>query len=267
MQLFSNLKTGTKLYAIVALMSAVMILVGGIGLFLAKSANKGLETVYKDRVICLQQLKTISDMYAVNIVDTTHKLRDGSVNWSEGRRNLDDARKKIGEEWKAYSSTYLVPEEKKLVDEAIPLMKTADDAIDKLSGMIDKKDSADLTRFAATGLYPGIDPITDKISKLSELQLRVAKEEFEKSDSAYSKGMAGLIGLIIIASLISAALATLVIRALLKELGGEPHYVKEIARTVANGDLSVSVNVDPRDSGSILHAMGNMVESLRDLVS
>jgi methyl-accepting chemotaxis protein len=267
MNWIQNLKTGTKLYAIVALMSVVMIFVGVIGLFLAKTSNDGLDTVYKDRVVCLQQLKVVSDMYAVNIVDTSHKVRDGALSWSDGRKGLDEARKRVADEWKAYTGTSLVDEEKKLVDEAAPLMKSADEAIAKLSGIIDGKDHAGLTRFAATGLYPAIDPLTDKISKLTELQLRVAKQEFEKSDAYYRNGKAALIAVIIICGLLSAAFATLIIRGLIKELGGEPRYVHEIARTVANGDLSVSVAVDPRDNSSILWAMRTMVESLRDMVS
>jgi methyl-accepting chemotaxis protein len=267
MQLFNNLKTGTKLYSIVALMSLVMIMVGGIGLFLAKTSNDGLDTVYKDRVICLQQLKVISDMYAVNIVDTAHKVLDGSLSWGDGRKNLAEARKKVADEWKVYTGTFLVEDEKKLVDEAAPLMKSADGTIERLVSIFSREDRESLSRFTATGLYPAIDPITDNISKLSDLQLKVAKQEFEKSDSYFQKGKVGLTLLIFLSVLISAFLATLVIRGLLRELGGEPHYVKEIARTVANGDLSVSVTVNPRDNGSILYAMRTMVESLRDLVS
>lgn len=45
MKVFHNLKTGTKLYSIVALMAVAMIVVGGIGPFLAKTSNGGLETV------------------------------------------------------------------------------------------------------------------------------------------------------------------------------------------------------------------------------
>jgi methyl-accepting chemotaxis protein len=267
MQLFNNLKTGTKLYSIVAIMSLVMIMVGCIGLFLAKTSNDGLDTVYKDRVICLEQLKVISDMYAVDIVDTSHKLRDGTLSWGDGRKNLSEARKKIAEQWKEYTSTSLVEDEKKLVDEAAPLMKSADETIEKLVSIFAREDKEALSRFTATSLYPAIDPITDKISKLSVLQLKVAKQEFEKSDSYFNKGKVWLTLLIVLSVLVSAFLATLVIRGLLRELGGEPHYVKEIASTVANGDLSVSVTLNPRDNGSILFAMRTMVESLRDLVS
>ncbi len=267
MNLFHNLKTGTKLYSIVGLMSVTMVFVGAFGLFLAKTSNDGLETVYKDRVVCLQQLKVVSDMYAVNIVDTTHKLREGALAWNEGRRNLDEARKRIAEEWKEYTGTYLVPDEKKLVDEAAPLMKSADGVTDKLSGIIDRKDRDALAKFAAKELYPAIDPVSGKLSSLVDLQLKVAKQEYDKSDTYFNRGKVGLVFLVLLCVSISALLASLVIRGLLKEMGGEPHYVKEIARTVANGDLSVTVAVDQRDNGSILHAMRMMVESLRDLVA
>ncbi|HTY20098.1 MAG TPA: methyl-accepting chemotaxis protein, partial [Geobacteraceae bacterium] len=266
MNWFNNLKTGTKLYSIITLMSVVLVVVGGVGLFLAKTSNDGLDTVYNDRVVCLQQLKVISDMYAVNIVDTTHKLRDGAVGWGEGRKNLDEARTKIASVWKDYTATYLVPEEKKLVDETVPLMDKANEVITKVAGMVDRKDKEALDRFAATSLYPAIDPVSDKLSKLVDLQLRVAKQEFDKSDAYYNRGKVGLTILILLSALISGILSIYVVRGLLRELGGEPYYVKEIARSVANGDLSVTVKVDPRDNGSILWAMHRMVESLRELV-
>jgi methyl-accepting chemotaxis protein len=267
MKWFGNLKTGTKLYSIITFMSVVMMIVGGIGLYLAKTSNDGLDTVYQDRVVCLQQLKVVSDMYAVNIVDTSHKARDGAVSWSDARKNLDDARQRIADEWKAYTGTRLIPEEKKLVDEAIPLMKSADEAVEVLAGILAREDREGLARFAATRLYPAIDPVTENISGLTELQLRVAKQEFEKSDSLYNSGKVALFILIIACALLSVVFASLVIRGILKELGGEPGYVKEIARTVANGDLSINVKVDPRDNGSILWAMRKMVDSLRELVS
>ena len=266
MKWFDDLRTGTKLYSIIIMMSTVLVLVGVIGLYLAKKSNDGLDTVYKDRVVCLQQLKTVSDLYAVNIVDTSHKVRDGGLSWSEGRKNLDEARKEIASTWKEYTATYLVPEEKKLVEEAVPLMKSADEAAETLSGILAKGDKEALTRFAATRLYSAIDPVSKKISDLTELQLRVAKEVFETSDAAYNKGKVELIALIILATIVSIALATIIIRGLLSELGGEPHYVKEIARTVADGDLSVSVTVNSRDTESILWTMRKMVESLRELV-
>jgi methyl-accepting chemotaxis protein len=267
MKWHQNLKVGTKLYSIVAFMSAVMVVVGGIGLYIAKISNDGLDTVYKDRVVCLQQLKVVADMYAVNIVDTSHKARDGAISWSDARKNLADARKRINEDWKAYIGTSLVDEEKRLVDESIPLIKKADEAVEALSGILVREDREELARFAATRLYPSIDPVSEKISQLTELQLRVAKEVFNDSDAWFEKGKYVVAAMILGCVLLSALFAMFIIRGVLKDLGGEPGYVKEIASTVANGDLSINVKVDPRDNGSILFAMGRMVDSLRELVS
>ena len=72
-----------------------MIIIGVLGLQAAKVANTGLDTVYKDRVVPLKGLKIIADLYAVNIVDTAHKVRNGNMAWDEGRKSANDATKGI----------------------------------------------------------------------------------------------------------------------------------------------------------------------------
>ncbi len=58
----------------------------------------------------------------------------------------------------------------------------------------------------------------------------------------------------------------LLIRDTGKHLGGDPAYVAVIARQVASGDLSVNVRVDG-GPGSVMGAMREMVENLREIVS
>jgi len=43
--------------------------------------NAALKTIYEDRIFPLKYLKIIADMYAVNIIDTSHQLRNGNVSW------------------------------------------------------------------------------------------------------------------------------------------------------------------------------------------
>ncbi|HEY3308351.1 MAG TPA: methyl-accepting chemotaxis protein [Desulfuromonadaceae bacterium] len=56
------------------------------------------------------------------------------------------------------------------------------------------------------------------------------------------------------------------IRSITGQLGGDPHYVAEIARKVADGDLSINVATEG-DSQSVLGAMREMVANLRRIVS
>ncbi|MET3130859.1 methyl-accepting chemotaxis protein [Oxalobacteraceae bacterium GrIS 1.11] len=78
---------------------------------------------------------------------------------------------------------------------------------------------------------------------------------------------------IMAASLILAALAIVVgigvaywlVRNVMRQLGGEPDYAVEIARRIAAGDLTIVI--DTKDQGSVLHAMDGMLGSLVTLVS
>ncbi len=102
-----------RLTVMVSVLLLSIILVGTMGLKGIMEVEDGLETVYHDRVVPLRDLKVISDMYAVNLVDTTHKVRDGSLSWAEALKNFDAAKATIAQKWQAYLSTYLIEEEKK----------------------------------------------------------------------------------------------------------------------------------------------------------
>jgi methyl-accepting chemotaxis protein len=50
-------------------------------------------------------------------------------------------------------------------------------------------------------------------------------------------------------------------------LGGEPAYARQVARTVATGDLTQAISVSHSDDSSLLAALASMQEQLRHLVS
>ncbi len=266
MSTLSGFKVATKLYAVIGFITVVLVAVGGIGYYVARTTSDGLETVYNDRVVCLQQLKEISDLYAINIVDTVHKVRDGAVGWAEGQRSLAEAKDKIARVWKSYAATTMVPEEQKLADEAARLFERADVAVGRLATLFVQQDRAGLVRFSAEELYPAIDPISTHIATLAALQLRIAKEEFDRTEVLYHRGRLALAAFIIGGVIISLLIAALIIRGLQRDLGGEPGYVRDIARSVANGDLTVDVALRGGDTGSVLYAMRSMVTGLRGLV-
>jgi len=77
-----------------------------------------------------------------------------------------------------------------------------------------------------------------------------------------------LVGLVFVCA--TAGLALLgawVMRSVLRATGGEPVEVARIAVAVAEGDLSVHVNVAPGDSTSVMAAMDRMCKQLRLLVT
>lgn len=71
------------------------LLVGGLGLWGMSSNVQAVNSLYNDRVVPLRDLKQIADNYAVNVVDASHKLRNGNISWAEASKNIADAQKLI----------------------------------------------------------------------------------------------------------------------------------------------------------------------------
>lgn len=75
-----------------------------------------------------------------------------------------------------------------------------------------------------------------------------------------------LIMLMMIASLFSFVVWQ-VAKSIIRPLGAEPAVVARLANQVAEGDLTADIKTDNSDKGSLIYAIGHMVEKLRNVVS
>ncbi|MFM1991191.1 MAG: hypothetical protein RJA99_4148 [Pseudomonadota bacterium] len=263
----NRLSLRSRLLLLAAIPMTCLVLVSMLSVWGVRSGSAALNTVYEDRVVALKQLKTIADMYAVNIVDTSHQARDGAQTFEQAVASIETARKTIGEQWKAYLATGMTAEELKLIEKAKATMSTADTATVKLLGILAAKDLAALTEFASKELYPAIDPVSASINEVTLLQLDVAKDVYEAS-VAKERLILGAVGALFVVALVAGlGIALVVTRGLLRTMGGEPGQAVELARAIAAGDLTREVAVKPGDTDSLMAVLGSMNASLRKVVS
>ena len=207
-----NLKVSTKLLILVTVMSVI---IGAIGIYGERNlndVNNSVEKVYKESVLPLKQLKLISDMYAVNIVDATHKMRNGNTDWETGKRNINKAKEEIDASWKAYTSTYMEAEEKDLVRDVKQLMDISNESLVSLQHIIDNRDVPGLENYTKKELYAKIDPVTAKLGELIDVQLSVAQNEHNKSNIIYSEASSNGYILMITGILFGLIISFLIIR-------------------------------------------------------
>lgn len=262
--MLKNLSIGTRLNGLIGFMSLLLVVIGFLGLHSAKMSDEGLDTVYNDRVVPLKDLKVIADMYAVNIVDTSHKVRNGNLSWGDGRKNVEQAARTIKEKWKAYLATKLVADEQKLVDEITPVMKAADAGVVKLGGILQREDREALTTFTVSELYSVIDPVSDKFSSLVDVQLKVAKEEYDRSSRTYSMSRNVSIAAIIIGFILAGVFGTLIARSVTEPLKDGVRAANDLA----GGNLTVSLDASGKNEISqLMAAMQHMADSLREMMS
>jgi methyl-accepting chemotaxis protein len=236
----------SKILAMFSGLFIVMLALGSAGWYAASVANSGLETVYKDRVIPLRDLKMVSDYFGINIVDTAHKVRSGKVDWAQGQASLEQAVGGIAKSWKAYNESYMDPKERQLADKAASLIQASDAAVKELRSIFKAKDQKRLDDFVINKLYPEIDPTTGAIGDLVDLQITVSQQQYESSALSFAYARGFMIGAFILAGLALVASLMIVIAQVLKPIAmltanmgplAEGDFTVEFPKTVRNDEI------------------------------
>ncbi|MDW7591966.1 HAMP domain-containing protein [Azospirillum brasilense] len=201
-------------------------------------AHRGMETVFKDRVVPLRDLKVVSDMFAVNIVDTTHKVRGGAETWEGGLKSIDAALGEIATRWSAFTATSMNAREKDLANEAERHMGKARAAATTARALMQAKDQAALDAFAVSTLYPSIDPVAAAVGKLVDLQLKEAEAEYGRTNAAYDTSR-WILGIAVLLGVLAAAFA---VTTTLFRVVGPLRAMAELMQRLAKGDLGITVN-------------------------
>jgi methyl-accepting chemotaxis protein len=264
--MFDKMKVATRLLLLAGVLILFLLTLGVLGVFGMRESNEGMETVYNDRVVPLKDLKLIADRYAVNIVDASHKVRVGMFSWQEGLRSVQQAEDDIRQAWTAYTATAMVAEEQALVDELKPLLKDADAAVVGLQRILENRDQVALEQFISGELYQKIDPVSDRFAKLVDVQLLVAKREYDIAHDRYDLVFSVVIGCIVISLVLAVLLGVLITRSLLRQLGGEPDEAAVNLQRVAAGDLTVDIRLREGDQSSMLFSLQQMVLKLRSIM-
>lgn len=264
MKILRGMKIRTKLLTLVGILSIVAIFVGAYGLYGINQTRLGLETVYNDRVIPLEQLKQVSDLYAVNIVDTSHKVLAKTLTWEQGSANIEEALKHTDVVWTAYINTKLTPEEQALIDSTKPLLATATASVQKLQSIFAAKDYTALAAYNKSELYPNIDPLTEKISELVQLQLTVSKIEYDDATLHYQFTLRALIGIIGAGILVALAFSILIV-------GIIDHQIKLMKEGIKKDDQGhVSIKeisiVNHDELGDLAESMNILTEQVRSFI-
>ncbi|MBL9137970.1 MAG: MCP four helix bundle domain-containing protein [Verrucomicrobiales bacterium] len=217
-----SLSFTTKLLVPSVLLTAVALAVGGLGWFGLRQSKAGLKTVYEDRVVPLQQLKSISDDYAVFIIDAVNKANAGVFTAEESLKGIQDAKVRIRQRWGEYLATTLTDEEQRLVEEAKGLFVAADAMVASLEkDLAGRKGQVAGQMGAFDGpLYPVIDPLTSKITELVDLQLRVAAGEYARAEVQFTRTQWIFLVLLTTGSLCGVGFAIFTARRLVRLLRG-----------------------------------------------
>jgi PAS domain-containing protein len=178
----SGLPLHWRLFWAVGLPVLVVLCAAVLALVQLNRAQATMATLVADRLVPMAQLKTVSDAFAVDVVDLTHKSRDGGVSPGLARMQVNDAIRRADRAWTDYLATKMTPEEQRLINWVEPHRQRARELSKDLMQRLASFNEADMRRFAATDLYPVIDPLSHALLPLLDLQQAEAARLVSEQD-------------------------------------------------------------------------------------
>ena len=123
----------------------------------------------KDDVLAgMGRIRRLSDAYAQDVVDTTFRTRNHLQDWDEALAAVREARRLAAHEWHGLQALPLEGEDKALLEQALQARVRADQAAATLQGILQEKDIRALGQFADRELYPAVDPLIERLDRISE---------------------------------------------------------------------------------------------------
>lgn len=262
----NNLKISTRITILLGIMMLLLAAVGALGLKGVSESNAGLKTVYEDRTVSMGQLLTVQRLVLRDRLDMNNAV--ALANPEITKLNL----KELGENatgfnkiWGEYMATYLTPQEaviaktfqaahesyvQQVIQPAIEAMRVNDlDSVRQLLAARDDKLYADVRK---------------GIVALTELQLAVAKSEFEAAETRYITIRILIIGLGVLGFAFALLFGSIMVKGIAKALKA----AVDTTVAIANGDLTSHINTGGKDEVSqLLRSLSAMQGGLIKVVS
>jgi len=257
LNLFKNLDIKSRVTTVIASMSILLLVIGSMEML----ANEGLRTVYENRTVSINQIASIQKLLLTNRLRITASLSTSTL--EEIQKNMTEVEHNIAEidkAWDAYMTLYLMPKEKVLTD------KFAEDrkhfAVEGLKQSIEALRVNDLAlakRVIEEKVRPLYEPLVEDIQNLLQLQLDVAKQEFETAHSRYDNIRNIAIGLIAAGIALILWLGIALIRTIVRPLDAAVGHFGQIAQ----GNYSNTIDIERQDEiGKVLEAIKSMQTKL-----
>ena len=261
----NNLKISTRLSMLIGILSALLMVVGAIGLFGISQSNAALKTVYEDRTAPLMDLGLIIDM--VNRIRTNAVIASSASKPEVAEKanadtlSLDSA---IDKRWKKYISTVLTPQEKQLADTFTSQWGTYQTSRNTTMKLAMNGDFAAAGENAAKDAGPKFSVTRETLFKLIEMQGAIAKMEFQDADVHFKNVRMVSIGSIVAGVLFAFIFGLALVRGISRSLA----HAMDAANAVAQGDLSHTIQVSGQDEvAQLLKALSAMQQSLAKVVA
>ena len=266
MKFLSNLKIGARLSFAFAVLVAMLIAITVVGITGIGKTFDTLTDMYANSTIPLQQLGKVQFLGMRNrILAMDMVINPDPANIA---RRVDEQTKnseELDKAWKNYLSTELTPPEQALVKEVEPAL-----AAYRKEGLIAAREASvagktdEALNIYKTKISPLAPKFFDPLAQLTEIQVKLARQDLESADKAHGEAVTVTIVVSAAAIAIAIVLAWLITFSITKPIAKALGF----SERVAGGDLSEKLHHEGSDEiGALLNSLQAMQASLISVVS
>lgn len=265
MNFFRDISTRSKFIICFAILVIVISIPGVLNLFHLKSLKVAIRTIYNDRVLPLIDLGEINYELLSLRIGALQIINEPDV--AQRKSILDKANEsveKIDKLIEKYSQTYLVPEEKKVLDEFVLAWNDYNASREHTYSLAVEGKLEEAKHNAQTNAAVKFQNAHEKIQRLIQIQGEVTKAIYDEASSIYAFSRNKVIAFSAFAVAMVIAFVIVLTRLIAKPLN---HLATNIASKIAQGDLDVDIKVEGKDEiGQLSSAMKNMVSNLKEVL-
>jgi methyl-accepting chemotaxis protein len=268
--MFSKMKVGTKLILGFTSISVIGAIVACIGIFSMSKFNSAADSMYREDLVGLSYIKEANiNLIYVGRARTTFLAARTAEERAKVRTDAQKYLATMNDLLAKARPLFVAPEGQKLLADYVEPAKEYERlitaAFDSAQGeaLAQRSEEADRAQLAARAQADRLDKMLDALTDLKESR---AAAKAKNTSELYSFSLTLMLGLVVASLGAGLALGFIITRALTRQLGGEPAEVAQVASQIADGDLTVEVELRQDDSRSVLYAMKTMRDSLGGIV-
>lgn len=188
--------------------------------------------IFDDHVVTLTEINALLDNYAVLIVDATNKARVGIISFEQALTLIGQAQRDIRRSLDKYAETEQNEVEQKLLERLNNLAGNAEREIEQQKRLLEVKDLQKLNE-RQNQIYLEIDPISETLRELRDLQLDQAAEQRATAHKIFQQTL-WLFGVLVSLTVIGASpFGYLVSQAIIGKLKNTVNNISNNARQIA----------------------------------
>jgi methyl-accepting chemotaxis protein len=271
--MFSNMKVATRLSVAFTIVLLLLLAVVGLGISRLALINEGLRSITQENNVEMSHAMGMRGAaFETSIAVRNLVLLTDPAKLKQEQEALNDAFQQFEGDSNALNQMFTTiadttQTERDLITQIRSQWVTVRKNLEATAEMALAGKQKDAYKFYMENASATGKVLRTTVQKLADFEQKLNTDEVAKDQATYQNARWSMIALGIMATLMAVLSAILVTRSILKQLGGEPAYAAELVHAVAGGNLDVTVKTRNGDSTSMLFAVSNMVNRLKQVIA